>query len=322
MKRIAVVMGGYSSESEISLKSGRVVLQNLHQSNYETYGVVIEKNQWKVILNNQSFPIDKRDFSFTINGQKMTFDGAFIAVHGIPGENGELQRYFDDLSIPYTSSSEKASKISFDKGDCNKLLKEHGVNCAVSQKIHLDDAIDIHDLVKKIGLPCFVKPNSYGSSYGISKVYKKSELTDAINKAFVFDNYILVESYLEGTEVSCGIYNFDFDIKTLPITEIVSDNDFFDYAAKYEGKSSEITPARISKKQASEVSSVSKQVYEILNLNGLARVDFIICDNIPYVLEVNTVPGLSKESIIPQQAKEAGISLKTLFSMAVRQLFD
>ena len=294
MKRIAVVMGGYSSESEISLKSGLVVLENLNQTDFEVYGVIITKQSWNVKFQNKLIPIDKSDFSFQINNQKMTFDGAFIAVHGIPGENGELQRYFDDLSIPYTSSGEKASKISFDKGNCNNILKEHGVNCAVSQKIHRNDTIDTVKLVKKIGLPCFVKPNSYGSSYGISKVYEKSELSDAIEKAFEFDQYVLVESYLEGTEVTCGIYNFDFPLKTLPITEIVSDNDFFDYAAKYEGKSSEITPARISKKLASEVSSVTKKVYEILDLNGLARVDFIICDNKPHVIEVNTVPGLSK----------------------------
>ncbi|MEE3037588.1 MAG: D-alanine--D-alanine ligase [Bacteroidota bacterium] len=322
MKRIAVVMGGYSSESEVSLKSGKVVLENLTDPSIESLGVIIDRKNWNVLFQNNLLPIDQSDFSFKINNRKLTFDGAFIAVHGVPGENGELQKYFDDLAIPYTSSGEKASKISFDKGACNKLLKEHGVHCAVSQKIHFKEKIIAKELIAKIGLPCFVKPNSYGSSYGVSKVYEQSELQNALDKAFKFDQYVLVESFLQGTEVTCGIHNFDFSLKTLPITEIVSDNDFFDYEAKYEGKSNEITPARISEKLSSDVASTTKKVYQKLNLNGIARVDFIICDNLPYVIEVNTVPGLSKESIIPQQVKEAGISLKTLFSMAVRQLFD
>ena len=321
MKRIAVVMGGYSSEKAISLKSGEVVLNNLDRSLYETYPVIIDKKQWNVNVEDQFFPVNKLDFSVHINGEHIKFDGVFIVVHGIPGENGELQSYFETLHIPYTSSGVNASAISFDKGKCNHFLMNKGITCAPSLKIHKDQTIELDQLIDTIKLPCFVKPNSYGSSFGISKVYQKSHLQAALHKAFELDSYVLIESYLDGTEVTCGVYNFQHSIQTLPITEIVSENDFFDYAAKYEGKSQEITPARISDDLSSKVSSITKEVYELLQLNGLARVDFIICNHQPHVIEVNTVPGLSKESIIPKQAQEAGISLQSLFNMAVKHMF-
>jgi len=321
MKAIAVVMGGYSAEKVISMKSGEVVMTFLDKSIYKTFAVVIDEKEWKLVENGNAYPIDKSDFSAEINEQKIVFDGVFIAVHGPPGENGILQMYLDALNIPYTSSGVKASELSFNKGKCNDFLRNHNIACAESVILKQNEKIDDNAIVEKLGLPCFVKPNSNGSSFGISKVVSREELIPAIKNAFIFDDNVLIESFLSGVEVTCGAHNFNSEVETFPITEIVSENDFFDFEAKYEGKSTEITPARISDDVSKKVSEKTKEVYRLLNLDGIARVDFIIKNDKPFVIEANSVPGLSKESIIPQQAQAMGMSLTELFNKAVEHMF-
>ena len=317
MKNIAVVMGGYSAERVISMKSGKVVVKYLQSDEFSTYAIVIDRNSWNLILDNQKYNINKKDFSTNINGKKIFFDAVFIAVHGTPGEDGKFQSYLDELKIPYTSSGSAASALSFNKGKCNNFLRDNGVLCAQSFLLHKETVINENDILKRVGLPCFVKPNKNGSSFGVSKVIEKEKLHEAIENAFTQDNEVLIESFLKGKEVTCGIHNFGNELTTFPATEIVSENDFFDFEAKYEGKSQEITPARISDELTQKIACKAKEIYRLLNLNGIARIDFIIQNNEPYIIEANTVPGLSEESIIPQQAACAGVSLKDLFRMAV-----
>jgi len=317
MKNIAVVMGGYSSERDISMKSGKVVAKNLQSDDFSIYTVVIDENGWELISEKKKYNINKEDFSTNINGEKISFDAVFIAIHGTPGEDGRLQAYFDKLNIPYTTSGSTAAALSFNKGKCNDYLRENGVSCASSYLLNKENIIDEKGIINRVGLPCFVKPNKNGSSFGVSKVTMQEKLQEAIENAFLYDNEILIESFIEGIEVTCGIHNFGDGLTTFPATEIVSENDFFDFEAKYEGKSQEITPARISNELAQKVSCKTKKIYQLLNLNGIARIDFIIQNNEPYVIEANTVPGLSEKSIIPQQAACAGVSLRDLFQMAV-----
>ena len=222
MKAIAVIMGGYSAEKIISMKSGEVVMNFLDKSLYKPYAIVIDENEWKMVDGNTSYTINRSDFSVNLNGQKIVFDGVFIAVHGAPGENGILQTYLDALNIPYTSSSAKASELSFDKGKCNDFLRNNDIPCAESVILKKNDDIQKDFLINTLGLPCFVKPNSNGSSFGISKVSNVDELLPAIEKAFSHDDNVLVESFLSGTEVTCGVHNFNGVVQTLPITEIVS----------------------------------------------------------------------------------------------------
>lgn len=314
-------MGGYSAEKIVSMKSGSVIMSHLDKNKFHAYKIVIENKNWKLIEDKREYLIDKSDFSATIENKKIHFDGVFIAIHGIPGENGELQEYLDKLKIPYTNSGKKAAQLSFDKGKCNNYLRAKNILCANSIIISKSDSISNQEIINQVSLPCFVKPNSNGSSFGISKVSSETELSTAIEKAFKFDNKIIIESFLDGIEVTCGIHNFNSLLETFPITEIVSENDFFDYQAKYEGKSKEITPARIDTKISKKVSEQTKKIYSLLGLDGIARIDFIIVNNEPYLIEANTVPGLSKESIIPQQAKKAGINLKDLFSLCLEHIF-
>ena len=321
MKNIAVVIGGFSAEKVISLKSGKVALNFLDKEKYNAFAVIIDNEGWRLEKNGKSYPINKSDFSVNIDNQKIKFDGVFMAIHGTPGENGVLQHYLDNLEIPYTCSGVKASALSFDKGACNEFLRNFDIPCAKSIKLKKGDTIDPSNIIKQLKLPCFVKPNGNGSSFGISKVKSIEELMPAIDKAFKHDEYILIESLLIGTEVTCGVHNLNGTIETFPITEIVSENDFFDFEAKYEGKSKEITPARISDNLAKKVSERTIEIYQLLELNGIARVDFIIMDNEPYIIEANTVPGLSEESIIPQQARCQGISLSELFNQSVEFMF-
>ena len=319
-KKIAIIMGGYSSEFKISLKSGGVVYEVLDNNKYEAYKVNIFEHKWFYVDDDDNeFPIDKNDFSVTVEGSKITFDCVFNAIHGSPGEDGFMQAYFDLLNIPHTSCGMYQAALTFNKRDCLSVLKPYGIKTAESYYINLGDVIDEDAIINKIGLPCFVKANKAGSSFGITKVYKKEYLKGAIDYAFKEDDEIIIEAYLDGTEVSVGVITYKGKTKVLPITEIVSNNDFFDYKAKYLGESQEITPANISDKMAIKVSHVAKQVYEILKMDGFTRSEYIFKDGEPHLLEVNTVPGLTKESILPQQAAVAGISLTELFDNAIEE---
>jgi len=319
-KNIAIIMGGYSSEYEISLKSGNVVYQTLEKGKYNAYRIHVFKDKWVYVdANDIEYPIDKNDFSATVNSKKITFDCVFNAIHGSPGEDGFMQAYFELLDIPQTSCSMYQAALTFNKRDLLATLKPHGIKTAESYYIDLGDTIDEEAIVAKVGLPCFVKANKAGSSFGISKVYKKEDLQAAIDNSFKEDDEIIIEQFLDGVEVSVGVISYKGETKVLPITEIVSENDFFDYQAKYEGKSQEITPARISDDYAHKVRLEARKIYETLGMKGFSRSEFIFKNDEPYLLEVNTVPGLTKESILPQQATEAGISVTDLFDNAIEE---
>ncbi len=318
MKNVAIVMGGYSSEYKISLTSGNVVFNNLNRTNYNTYRIHIFKEKWVYVDENDTeFPIDKNDFSVIVNGSKINFDVVFNAIHGTPGEDGLLQAYFELLNIPQTSCDYYQAALTFNKRDMLSVLKPYGIKTAESFYLNLGDEINVDTILSKVGLPCFVKPNKSGSSFGISKVKTVAEFLPAIENAYKEDDEIIIESFLDGTEVSVGVINYKGAVTVLPITEIVSENDFFDYEAKYLGKSKEITPARISDELKVKIEAVAKKAYEVLKMKGFSRSEFILVNNEPYMLEMNTIPGLTTESILPQQAREAGISLPELFENAI-----
>jgi D-alanine-D-alanine ligase len=317
---VAIIMGGYSSEYKISLKSGNVVYETLNSTIYNAFRIHIFKNKWVYVDENENeHNINKSDFSVNVNGTTIKFDCVFNAIHGAPGEDGYMQAYFELLGMPHTSCGMYQAALTFNKRDCLSTLKPYGIKTAESYYLNLGDTINESVIISKVGLPCFVKANKAGSSFGISKVHKQDELQKAIDVAFKEDDEIIIESFLDGVEVSVGVIKFKGEVIVLPITEIVSDNDFFDYEAKYLGQSQEITPARITKEQEEKVNKVSKQVYEILKMNGFSRSEYIFKDGEPHLLEVNTVPGLTKESILPQQAAAAGISLSDLFNNAIQE---
>jgi D-alanine-D-alanine ligase len=321
-KNIAIVMGGYSSEAEISLKSGEVVYNSLDTNKYALYKVYILKDRWFVRLGSQEYKINKDDFSFEKKGIRVKFDCVFNAIHGNPGENGVLIAYFNLLGIKHTSAPFYQMSLTFNKRDTLSVVKEYGIQTANSYYMHQRDEINTVKIIEKVGLPCFVKPNRSGSSFGISKVYSEENLEEAIMKACKEDEEILIESFLDGKEVSVSVIEHKGKIKVLPITEIVSENDFFDYEAKYEGKSKEITPARISEVEKKKIIQTARKVYRVLNMSGFSRSEFILVNGEPYFLEINTVPGMTEESLLPQQAKEASISLTDLFDNAIQMALN
>ena len=318
MKQVAIIMGGYSSEVEISLTSGQVVFDTLDRTKYNPYKIHILKDKWVYVdEHNTEYPIDKNDFSVEVQDKKITFDVVFNAIHGTPGEDGLMQAYLSLLHIPQSSCGYYQAALTMNKRDMLSVLKPYGIKTAISYYLNQGDEIITEDIIQRVGLPCFVKPNKSGSSFGISKVKDSEELLKAIETAYKEDDEILIESFLDGTEVSVGVINYKGEILVLPITEIVSENDFFDYEAKYLGKSQEITPARISEEMADKISSITKRIYTILKMEGFSRSEFIIVGETPFLLEMNTVPGLTRESILPQQAREANISLPDLFDNAL-----
>ena len=311
-------MGGFSSEFDISIKSGNVVYQYLDKERYKAYRIVISKESWYYLdEGDQKYPVTKSNFTVALGEDILKFDCVFNAIHGTPGEDGILQAYFDLMGIPQTSCGYYQAALTFNKRDLLSVLKTYGIKSAPSYYIDKGDDINPEQIVEKVGLPCFIKPNKSGSSFGMSKVYEASAIPEAIDKALEEDDEVIIEAFLDGTEVSVGVIRYKGKTKVLPITEIVSENDFFDYEAKYEGKSEEITPARISEEQTRLVSETVKKAYEILKMKGYSRSEFIFQGDVPYMLEMNVTPGLTEESILPQQAKAAGISLPDLFESAI-----
>ena len=316
---IGIIMGGYSREFEISLKSGNVVYNTL-KNIYNCYRIHILKDEWFLLNNaNEKLIINRETFK-TKRGPQIEFDCIFNAIHGSPGENGIMQNYFTKLDIPITGCSSKQSKLTFDKIKCLEFLKNRGINTADSIVIKKNTKFVMSKVEEKIGFPCFVKASKSGSSFGVYKVYNEKEFVDCLNSAFKIDDEVLVESYIKGREFSVGVITFKNKVEVLPITEIIASNDFFDYEAKYEGKSDEITPAKISDELTNKLSQISKNVYNQIGLKGFSRSEFIVNDYGVYYLETNTVPGLTSESILPQQAKCAGITLKDLFSNAIKEV--
>jgi len=322
-KNIAIIMGGYSSEVEISLQSGNVVYQHLDKEKYNVYKLHILKDKWVYVdENNTEHPVNVEDFTTTVNGYKIKFDCIFNAIHGHPGEDGTILAYFELLGLKHTSAPFYQMAVTFNKRDTLSFLKPYGVKVATSHYMNKGDEIDKEYIINKVGLPCFVKPNKAGSSFGITKVKNKSELIPAIEKAYQEDTEILIEEFLDGIEVSVSVIQYKNKIKVLPVTEIISDNEFFDYEAKYLGQSKEITPARISELQKEKVEMVAEKVYKTLNLSGFSRADFIIINDEPYFIEMNMVPGITTESILPKQARAAGISLKELFGSSIEAVLN
>ncbi|MGA9213346.1 D-alanine--D-alanine ligase [Kaistella sp.] len=313
-KNVAVVMGGYSDEYKVSLKSGQLIYDSLNRDLYNVYKVIILKDEWYFLDNReQKVPINKADFSVNLDsGFDVRFDVCFNIIHGKPGENGELQAYWDTIGQKYTGCGFYQSALTFNKKDTLAVLSKYGIPSAKSVYLRKGEEIYEEQIIKELGLPLFVKPNQSGSSLGISKVKEQSELKKALAFAFAEDDEILIESFLNGMEVSVGVVDFNGETIVLGITEIVPHKEFFDYEAKYEGASEEITPARIDDETRKRVEEISKRAYDSLGMSGFSRSEFIIMNDIPYMLEMNTNPGFSPASILPQQAKIYGISIKDL----------
>jgi D-alanine-D-alanine ligase len=300
-----------------------VVYKYLDKEKYTAYKIHILNNKWVLVdSNNDEYPVNKHDFSVKVKNEVIFFDCVFNAIHGIPGENGAILAYFDLIGLKHTSAPFYQMALTSNKRDTLSVVKEYGISTAKSIYLNQGDFIDTNKIIAKVGLPCFVKPNNAGSSFGISKVHTEQELIPALETAYKEDSEILIESFLDGTEVSIGVIQYKGETIVLPITEIVSENDFFDYEAKYEGKSQEITPARISKTQEKKVTEIAKRVYNILNMSGFSRSEYIFVNDEPHFLEMNTVPGLTEASILPQQANCAGISLPDLFSNAIESALN
>ena len=315
---IAVVMGGYSDESVISLRSGQLILNNLDNNKYKTFEVHILLDGWNVIMGEEKFPIDKSDFTFTQNGVKTKFDVIVNTIHGTPGEDGHMQAYWELLEIPYSGCNFYQSALTFNKRDTLSVLSKFNIPKAKSIYLSKGDTINAEEIKAELGLPFFVKPNQSGSSLGVSKVNDLSEFDKALEFAFAEDSDILIESYLKGTEVSVGVLNYKNETKVLGLTEIVSHNDFFDYEAKYLGKSDEITPARLSVEVEQKVRETAAKVYQALGMSGFSRTDFIVMDDVPHFIEINTNPGLSGQSIFPQQAAYANIAFSDLLDNEIQ----
>lgn len=322
MRTIAIVAGGDSSEYDISVKSATEVSKVL-SGKYRTYIIVIRNTNWYwEDPKGRYHSIDKNNFTLTVDDKTVRFDGVFIAIHGKPGENGQLQGYLDMMQIPYTGCNAFCSALTFSKHACKLFLKEYSIPMAESILIRKNEQIDPEGIIKHLGLPCFVKPNDSGSSFGVSKVRDAGEFSDAITLAFSESDEVVIESFMKGREVACGIVKTRSRKIILPVTEIISKNEFFDFEAKYtEGKSDEITPANLPEKISDEVQRLSSLINDLLGCSGIVRVDFIIVDNKPLFLEINTVPGMTVESIIPKQAAVADIPLEDLYSMVIEDLF-
>jgi D-alanine-D-alanine ligase len=309
---IAVVMGGYSDESVISLRSGQLILTSLDQSKYTPFEVHILLNDWYCLIDGVKFPIDKSDFSILKDNQKIKFEVAVNTIHGTPGEDGHMQAYWELVDLPYTGCNFYQSALTFNKRDTLSVLSKFNIPKANSIYVTKGDTIDGTKVAAELGLPFFVKPNQSGSSLGVSMVTTLEDFQKALDFAFAEDNDILIESYLNGREVSVGVLKYQGETKVLGITEILSQNSFFDYEAKYLGKSEEITPARISKEVEDRVVETAKKVYDSLGMTGFSRTDFIIMNDVPHFIEINTNPGLSPQSIFPQQAAYAKMEMSNL----------
>ena len=321
-KKIAIVCGGDSSEHDVSLRSAEGLHSFFDKDKYDVYIVDIKGTDWRVELSNgDTVKVDMNDFSFKENGKTVWFDYAYITIHGTPGENGIMQGYFDLIHLPYSTSGVLVEALTFDKFVLNRYLKSYGVNVAPSILVRRgeEDNIDEQQLEKEIGMPCFVKPANDGSSFGVSKVKNVDQLAPALRLAFMESNEVMIESYMQGTEVTVGCYKTREKSVVFPVTEVVSSNEFFDYDAKYNGQVQEITPARISKELTEALQTETSRIYDILHCNGIIRIDYIITKDADgndkiMMLEINTTPGMTATSFIPQQVRAAGLDIKDVLS--------
>jgi D-alanine-D-alanine ligase len=319
MKTIGILLGGYSGEYDISVSSGNVVYQNLQGQGYELFRVELKRNQWEAMDDKgHRYAISSDDFSFTLGDRKVVFDAVFNAIHGHPGEDGPLAGYFDMLRLPYSSSGQFASALTFNKAECNLLLDKYGFKTPKSVFLHAEPNVTDQQIAERLGLPCFVKPCRSGSSIGVSKVKEISQLQEAIRIALAVDHKVLVEAMVPGLELACGVSDHGGKAEALAVTHIKPAGDFFDYESKYNGLSEETTPAEISEAIYTQIMTQTEEVYRLLELKGLARIDYILDEKEqPILIEVNTIPGLSQESILPKQAKFRGIELAELFRACI-----
>jgi D-alanine-D-alanine ligase len=320
--RIALVTGGYSSESVISYKSAVTIQNNLDHDRYDVYRIDITPEAWfHPRADGTRIPVNRENFTIPMPEGNIFFDAVFIGIHGTPGEDGKLQGYFDLLNIPYTSCDAASSAITFNKRYTVAVAAFSGINVARSLHLFSHSPVPAEDILRNLSLPVFVKPNNGGSSIGMSRVNHASDLPAALEKAFHEDSQVLVEEFISGREFTIGVFRTAGRIVTLPFTEVITHNEFFDYQAKYEGKSHEVTPAECSPETAEQVREAARKVYEIFNCRGIVRMDFIYhsMEQKPYLLEINTVPGQSEASIVPQQVQAKGWSLKDFYTMLVEE---
>lgn len=322
MKNIAVVFGGFSGEDVVSVKSAATILKHIDTNKNRVFKINLSRDGWEASdLEGNLWSINRSDFSLSLRDEFVNIDGVINIIHGTPGEDGKLQGYLDMLGIPYNGCDVLASSLTFNKGFCNHYLKQQGITVAESILLTTSDSIDSDDIIATVGLPCFVKPNDGGSSIGVSKVTDKSRLEQAINGAFSVSNRVLIESFVEGTEITCGVINLNGNIQSLAVTEIVFESDFFDFEAKYNSSSTqEITPARISDEDYEKTMDLSKRIYQILGCKGFFRADYILKNGELYLIEVNTVPGMSSASLMPQQLKYANINVTELLQFQIDNL--
>jgi len=324
MKRtIAIVAGGDSSELPVSLRSAQGLYSFMDKERYNLYIVEMEGHRWEAVMADGSRePIDRNDFSFTHDGRKTVFDFAYITIHGTPGENGILQGYFDLIGLPYSSCNVLVSAMTFNKFTLNQYLKGFGIRVSESLILRKGFEITNEEVKEKIGLPCFVKPNAGGSSFGVTKVKSEEQIQPAIEKAFHESDEVMIEAFMKGTEITCGCYKTKEKEVVFPITEVVTSNEFFDYDAKYNGQVQEVTPARLSDDTTERVKLITSAIYDILGCSGIIRVDYIITEGEKVnLLEINTTPGMTATSFIPQQVRAAGLDIKDVLTDIIENKF-
>ena len=323
-RTIAIVAGGDSSELVVSLRSAQGIYSFIDKERYNLYIVEMQGKRWEVVLpNGEKTPIDRNDFSFIENGEKKNFDFAYITIHGTPGENGILQGYFDLIGMPYSSCNVLVSAMTFNKFTCNQYLKGFGIRVSESMVVRKGFEILDEEVINKVGLPCFIKPNAGGSSFGVTKVKTKEDIQPAIEKAFGESDEVIIEAFMQGTEITCGCYKTKDKEVVFPITEVVTSNEFFDYDAKYNGQVDEITPARIPEGTAERVRLLTSAIYDILGCDGIIRIDYIITEGEKVnLLEINTTPGMTATSFIPQQVRAAGLDIKDVMTDIIENKFN
>lgn len=324
MKRtIAIVAGGDSSEYIVSLRSAQGIYSFIDKEKYNLYIVMMKGLDWHVQLPDETTcPIDRNDFSFQLNGEKITFDFAYITIHGTPGENGRLQGYFDMMGIPYSCCGVLAAALTFNKFVCNQYLRGFGVRIAEALSLRQGQTVSDNDVIEKIGLPCFIKPSLGGSSFGVTKVKTREQIQPAIAKAFEEGEEVVIEAFMDGTEITCGCYKTKDKSVVFPITEVVTHNEYFDYDAKYNGQVDEITPARIPNELRDRVQMLTSAIYDILGAQGIIRIDYIITEGDKInLLEVNTTPGMTPTSFIPQQVRAASLNITDVMTDIIENKF-
>lgn len=320
-KNIAIIWGGYSSEIVVSEKSAEGIYSFMDKERYNCYRVKIDQHGWVVAYHGSSFPVNKNDFSFTAGEEQISFDYAYITIHGTPGEDGTLQGYLDMMGIPYSNSGVLASALTFNKYICNHFLKNFGITVPGSLILRKNDPYLPEEIITRLGLPLFVKPNVGGSSFATTKVKERSLLQHAIEEAFNEAHEVIIERFIAGVEVTCGCFASHKGLTLLPLTEVITSNEFFDFNAKYHGEVEEITPARLPAAITLAIQKETERIYRLTGAKGIIRADYILSDNKPVLLEVNTTPGMTPTSLVPQQVKAAGMNMRELLTDIIETAF-